>query len=125
MRCLREWRCAAGCSLHHENTPSFLAHAFLCMMAYDASVMQELETGHGADVPFFSSISSDSHRLADFRSQRRLNAHAIGAQVVGEVFGGHVQRVQQVGRGRHIWLPPPARNLPYAALEATIQPGHK
>src|SRR5258705_8620587 len=50
----------------------------------------------------------DSHRLADLRSQVCLNAHAVGTQVVGEVFGGHVQRVQQVRRGRHIWLPPPA-----------------
>ena len=67
----------------------------------------------------------NSHRLADRRRHVCLNVHAVGAQVVGEVFGGYVQRVQQVRRGRHIWLPPPACNRPDPSLQATIQPGHK
>src|SRR5260370_31031280 len=61
MRCLHGWRCSTGSSLRHENTPSLLDSALMCMIAYDASVMQELETRHRAGVPFFSSISSPLH----------------------------------------------------------------
>src|SRR5713101_2532673 len=61
MRYLHGWRCSPGSSLRHGNTPSFLASAILGMIAYDASVMQELETRHGAGVPFFSSISPPLH----------------------------------------------------------------
>src|SRR6266567_4568094 len=44
----------------------------------------------------------DRHRLTDRSLHPRFNAHAVGTQVVGEVFGGHVQRVQQVSRGHYI-----------------------
>jgi hypothetical protein len=32
----------------------------------------------------------DRHRPTDLLRHTRFNAHAVGAQIVGEVFGGHV-----------------------------------
>src|SRR5579859_1258026 len=63
--------------------------------------------------------------MANFGSYACFDAHAGGAQVVGEVFSGHMESIQQVGCGCFAWLPKPACDLPDAALKATVQPGYK
>src|SRR2546421_2607965 len=61
--------------------------------------------------------------MTDRRLHASFNAHAVGTQIMGEVFGGHMQRVQQVSSGRDILFPPPAIDGPSAIFEAGVQAG--